>query len=293
MMGGARRLDGLSPRMRGNLAYQPAEYMAPGSIPAHAGQPQKYLDKHFAPPVYPRACGATRFREGVERRLLGLSPRMRGNPRWRRVIGKSCRSIPAHAGQPRPSPRSLYGSMVYPRACGATTSRAAFLARLAGLSPRMRGNRKRLRRQQVGCRSIPAHAGQPLPTICYGSLGQVYPRACGATSQRRPTPSAPTGLSPRMRGNHRLAPCAIAYLRSIPAHAGQPCPRCDAKLWLKVYPRACGATANSGRSHRYVDGLSPRMRGNLARSSTSCSTARSIPAHAGQPLTRYSLILQI
>ena len=89
----------------------------------------------------------------------------------------------------------------------------------------------------------------------------------------RPRP----GLSPRMRGNRGHG--------SIPAHAGEP--RCDGRgtqRWLDgVYPRACGGTRRRCRRVRpLAAGLSPRMRGNLARSAPPRRPG-SIPAHAGEP----------
>ena len=75
----------------------------------------------------------------------GLSPRVRGN---QCVTGRSSghsRSIPARAGEPHHSNDHMYMYTVYPRACGGTMYSVASLATLPGLSPRVRGNRARLR----------------------------------------------------------------------------------------------------------------------------------------------------
>ena len=75
----ATRLDGLSPRVRGNLEPDPPRLRFRGSIPACAGEPNSPDRSAGTARVYPRVCGGTAFR-GVEMtRTSGLSPRVRGN----------------------------------------------------------------------------------------------------------------------------------------------------------------------------------------------------------------------
>ena len=50
---------------------------------------------------------------------------------------------------------------VYPRVCGGTGSARMSLPRLAGLSPRVRGNLSRLSEKAQRKGSIPACAGEP------------------------------------------------------------------------------------------------------------------------------------
>ena len=50
---------GLSPRMRGNLRWDPGRSPRRGSIPAHAGEPGRYHGTAHPSRVYPRACGGT------------------------------------------------------------------------------------------------------------------------------------------------------------------------------------------------------------------------------------------
>ena len=71
-------------------------------------------------------------------------------------------------------------------------------------------------------RSIPACAGEPAPEGMFTDNATVYPRVCGGTAKRPATMSCRTGLSPRVRGNLRLAEALVANLRSIPACAGEP-----------------------------------------------------------------------
>ena len=50
----------------------------------------------------------------------------------------------------------------------------------------------------------------------------VYPHVCGGTAVTESSPKLVNGLSPRVRGNHRIAPFQDAFHRSIPACAGEP-----------------------------------------------------------------------
>ena len=133
---------GLSPRLRGNPAAQPAGRPAPGSIPAPAGEPTTCCCRARSRTVYPRACGGTKSVLGVRNRDKGLSPRLRGNHRAVSELPVEFRSIPAPAGEPTLLPRSICMGSVYPRACGGTVLSSTVNVPHGGLSPRLRGNRR-------------------------------------------------------------------------------------------------------------------------------------------------------
>ena len=152
---------GLSPRVRGNLRkYEPTDRHS-GSIPACAGEPKRQAPTREPDRVYPRVCG------GTGRPIIGLipdgtlSPRVRGN-RWRfhRYQG-SKRSIPACAGEPPSTTSAAISTAVYPRVCGGTICDRQAFTILAGLSPRVRGNRRPRHIAGQPVRSIPACAGEP------------------------------------------------------------------------------------------------------------------------------------
>ena len=71
---------GLSPRVRGNLmpTRRPTDDLR--SIPACAGEPYGAGLDHPVREVYPRVCGGTPRIPVVKIFVLGLSPRVRGNP---------------------------------------------------------------------------------------------------------------------------------------------------------------------------------------------------------------------
>ena len=176
-----KRALGLSPRMRGNHIQVTCRKCLLGSIPAHAGEPAACAPTTLASTVYPRACGGTARKLKRNPKDWGLSPRMRGNQIIARVAREVRGSIPAHAGEPTRSLRTCWLCGVYPRACGGTSAALSIFGTLAGLSPRMRGNRQ----SGVGCitglGSIPAHAGEPGGYAALDHGRGVYPRACGGT----------------------------------------------------------------------------------------------------------------
>ena len=92
------------------------------------------------------------------------------------------------------------------------------------------------------------------------------------------------GLSPRVRGNPMLRRKRHHIDGSIPARAGEPVTGFIVQPIGAVYPRACGGTGAAGDLVPGLDGLSPRVRGNLCCSLLSQMSVRSIPARAGEPL---------
>ena len=233
--------------------------------------------------VYPRACGGTIKASNILTDEMGLSPRLRGNHLAHWGDRQDLRSIPAPAGEPHLVFATPHTVPVYPRACGGTLVSLFGRPSFNGLSPRLRGNRSFLDLNTNPKGSIPAPAGEPSSGCCWDGRHRVYPSACGGTSGNiTPTWSTP-GLSPRLRGNLRRRLRATCPAGSIPAPAGEPdsC-LCKGHTGM-VYPRACGGTAAQDASYAAIDGLSPRLRGNLGRVRLVVILAGSIPAPAGEP----------
>ena len=110
---------GLSPRGRGNRAFQVPFIDRHRSIPAWAGQPLFLLRKAPGPWVYPRVGGATTAIKWGSRSMRGLSPRGRGNLGQPAALQECRGSIPAWAGQPKQPSRWQTLRRVYPRVGGA------------------------------------------------------------------------------------------------------------------------------------------------------------------------------
>ena len=213
--------------------------------------------------VYPRECGGTAEVGCVGLVIQGLSPRVRGNPRRQRQ------------GQRSPG--------VYPRECGGTCLARFFLIPSFGLSPRVRGNPSIGFFLNIGIRSIPASAGEPLIRRRWSNISPVYPRECGGTAATRTAATCPIGLSPRVRGNLAGEPQHFSGHRSIPASAGEP--NMDNRIARQepVYPRECGGTGGYGLGVGLCRGLSPRVRGNPLDAWRCGNVRGSIPASAGEP----------
>ena len=213
---------GLSPRVRGNLAYFRRAACSQGPIPACAGQPGGWPGVGGVARAYPRVCGATdmtRIDLAVD---AGLSPRVRGNPSKRLPMLRIGGPIPACAGQPMWARFRWSAWRAYPRVCGATARRSDHRQRERGLSPRVRGNQDKTAQAAVTRGPIPACAGQPDFDFHIKTLLWAYPRVCGATSYRQlPIPPIP-GLSPRVRGNLVQVADRLLRVGPIPACAGQP-----------------------------------------------------------------------
>ena len=260
-----RRGQGLSPRVRGNPVGKSGLERFQGSIPACAGEP----DRRFLPSgihaVYPRVCGGTAPLCEHRRDYRGLSPRVRGNHFQQGGAGGTARSIPACAGEPSARRGGQRYCRVYPRVCGGTFAFWRLFAPGRGLSPRVRGN---LGKWGILIRrggSIPACAGEPMSLRSYTEALAVYPRVCGGTGKHSGGVRPFVGLSPRVRGNPGDAPGRPAAGGSIPACAGEPQDEYGWRVWHWVYPRVCGGTVLRCRPGVGRNGLSPRVRGNLAR----------------------------
>ena len=194
--------NGLSPRVRGNPTLKRGGDIMDGSIPACAGEPTPSCVCSGAATVYPRVCGGTGAALRESYRHLGLSPRVRGNPAATLDRLADLGSIPACAGEPgRRTVRATLAA-VYPRVCGGTADCTSPVVPSSGLSPRVRGNRCVRAPTLSHGGSIPACAGEPVITDVEHLRPRVYPRVCGGTVWLRSLTYTPSGLSPRVRGNH-------------------------------------------------------------------------------------------
>ncbi len=249
--------------MRGNPQFGKLIIAHHGTIPAYAGKP--YISQRF-PAVYwdyPRVCGETSPCRRLPAPAWGLSPRMRGNQVHKALVCIPHGTIPAYAGKPTPPTPEANKTWDYPRVCGETRSTDTFCNRFAGLSPRMRGNRSALQALRWGQRTIPAYAGKPQSRFKLRKLNRDYPRVCGETWGFLQGLVVFLGLSPRMRGNRYSGSTLVAEQGTIPAYAGKPSWQLRKRKRKRDYPRVCGETFTHSVLAAIVEGLSPRMRGNL------------------------------
>ena len=229
-------------------------------------------------------CGGTSYPFRRAASTGGLSPRVRGNPVSECQLGVQAVSIPACAGEPGCPCSRRRPAQVYPRVCGGTIMDIPQGHSGPGLSPRVRGNRRQCGGGWPGRRSIPACAGEPVCANRQSNAAAVYPRVCGGTLLVWVRCTKRRGLSPRVRGNHRVGPPPNLEIGSIPACAGEPQPPPPASGFLWVYPRVCGGTAAAAARVISSAGLSPRVRGNPPQGLINANSVGSIPACAGEPV---------
>ena len=214
---------------------------------------------------------------------MGLSPHVRGNQsRGRGPVGEGG-SIPARAGEPPAASTTPSSMRVYPRTCGGTWDSDGDFSDQRGLSPHVRGNLPRGSASLSARGSIPARAGEPCTTCTCNRIVRVYPRTCGGTKNSKVIEDPSRGLSPHVRGNHRLLSGEPLVHGSIPARAGEPRRRTARCSLAGVYPRTCGGTSFTLCAALRRAGLSPHVRGNLGHVHDAHVGTGSIPARAGEP----------
>ena len=114
------KCSGLSPRVRGNpLSLERAPSIR-RTIPACAGEPGHETFMPLITKDYPRVCGGTGHGLNARLRMLGLSPRVRGNLSAPEAGCISEWTIPACAGEPLDILVAVSFTSDYPRVCGGT-----------------------------------------------------------------------------------------------------------------------------------------------------------------------------
>ena len=278
--------SGLSPRVRGNPPGCAGAGIPGRSIPACTGEPWVRAGVWCKSGVYPRVYGGTRCFAQQANPRRGLSPRVRGNRTWNAIGTNAWRSIPACTGEPRAHRPPVGTCSVYPRVYGGTVPDGLNRNDMAGLSPRVRGNRWRPARPPAPSGSIPACTGEPSWRIRSTAVQEVYPRVYGGTTGDRNSIAQVVGLSPRVRGNLVSGQAVGVVSGSIPACTGEPVGYLMGLGIVMVYPRVYGGTCGSSSGSIIGSGLSPRVRGNQRRPAEPIDHARSIPACTGEPHDR-------
>ncbi len=216
-----RQRSGPSPRARGSHSSCVLTSSVIGSIPACAGQSPTSDPRLDSKGVHPRVRGAVAGRASDRAGGSGPSPRARGSLRRMARHVRDLGSIPACAGQSRPSPPKHDPSRVHPRVRGAVRRPNCRARRLRGPSPRARGSLSGRTRRPRRDGSIPACAGQSSCAMMSACMMWVHPRVRGAVAAVTTATAPSKGPSPRARGSPSCAPRMARLTGSIPACAGQ------------------------------------------------------------------------
>jgi len=152
---------------------------------------------------------------------------------------------------------------------------------LKGLSPRVRGHPRPLRRPGRRPGSIPTCAGASIIESTSTLPKKVYPHVCGGIPTRKAARQTELGLSPRVRGHPVMSVPESVSMGSIPTCAGASVPSRASRSPAAVYPHVCGGIPESRSSLRLRPGLSPRVRGHLGQNARLGRRPGSIPTCAG------------
>ena len=158
------------------------------------------------------------------------------------------RFIPACAGntlRPRARPR---WRTVHPRVRGEHAPVAFARVASTGSSPRARGTQLAVDLKLSVTRFIPACAGNTCARTATGGRRAVHPRVRGEHSIAVPRTSPGCGSSPRARGTgeHRSAsPGASSRVGSSPRARGTPYPDGRIDAFLRFIPACAGNTSDS------------------------------------------------
>ena len=254
--------DGSSPRMRGTATRTTLQRPSRRFIPAHAGNRATMGSRSGPTTVHPRACGEQEMTKRKITVVSGSSPRMRGTAPAKHPTVAAKRFIPAHAGNRVPPSRSVAMTTVHPRACGEQAT----------------GRRLRLH----SGRFIPAHAGNSTTRRSLTRPAPVHPRACGEQQDGHHNLLHLVGSSPRMRGTASVGFSRSAFMRFIPAHAGNSAQARARTRDGPVHPRACGEQADTPPPGPPPIRFIPAHAGNRPiRPPLAPPPIRFIPAHAG------------
>ena len=161
-------MSGLSPCVRGNPGRRCSGPACPGTIPVCTGEPTPSSRRAWCCRDYPRVYGGTLIEEQKAMLDRGLSPCVRGNPITCSATCTSFRTIPVCTGEPPIPSRRRPWSADYPRVYGGTEAAPGAGAGAKGLSPCVRGNRRRQRAARARVGTIPVCTGEPPGWPCAG-----------------------------------------------------------------------------------------------------------------------------
>ena len=215
---------------------------------------------------------------------MGSSPRVRGEAHPSSRPRGPGRIIPAGAGRRTTSPLSPRPPPDHPRGCGEKFVMLSRSGRVAGSSPRVRGEVNSSPNGSRRAGIIPAGAGRRWAVGGHEGHAEDHPRRCGEKRAASRAARSAGGSSPRVRGEagRLIYPLAARWI--IPAGAGRRlvsrCPRPRGR----DHPRGCGEKHRRLGGHGHHPGSSPRVRGEEAVFPAEVEAVGIIPAGAGRRL---------
>ena len=231
--------------------------------------------------VHPRVGGEHLLKRAEAGLNAGSSPRGRGTQDANNLIHHPLRFIPAWAGNTWRKQKIPRVNTVHPRVGGEHLINCIQPTLGFGSSPRGRGTLDASPVALTINRFIPAWAGNTSSNELAPLAETVHPRVGGEHRFPQPRLWFVSGSSPRGRGTRRRRDMHCPIQRFIPAWAGNTTEYPSASLPKSVHPRVGGEHCERAPHQHLPPGSSPRGRGTLRAGTAPASSARFIPAWAG------------
>ena len=238
-----RDVLGSSPLARGTLVATEGEAQVTRFIPARAGNTGRGRRAATHRSVHPRSRGEHLLTAAATAWLIGSSPLARGTLPPSHCLRGFGRFIPARAGNTDPDPERGWGFPVHPRSRGEHRQPERLAGAPIGSSPLARGTLALAVVLSAGQRFIPARAGNTSRPLRTRADPPVHPRSRGEHSCSFGGRANSTGSSPLARGTPAAHRADRAYLRFIPARAGNTARSASPRATGSVHPRSRGEHA--------------------------------------------------
>ena len=170
---------------------------------------------------------------------------------------------------------------VHPRWRGEQADGCRFSIDVSGSSPLARGTGRCRRRIRIGCRFIPAGAGNRKSAMPSSEQTSVHPRWRGEQFSSASAPLGKAGSSPLARGTGYRQFAGHVTFRFIPAGAGNRHIIFLDTCWASVHPRWRGEQGVPALPWSTRRGSSPLARGTVLHAPRFSLIFRFIPAGAG------------
>ena len=177
----------------------------------------------------------------VHWRVMGPSPRIRGESPCQGGGDSARRTIPANTGR--------------------MVGRVSMGHQRSGPSPRIRGECAEVLGETIPLGTIPANTGRISTHWQHCHSSWDHPREYGENPVDRIGSSKTMGPSPRIRGEYCMHNSTCASPRTIPANTGRMAPFSRASASLSDHPREYGENQRLAVSSAQTGGPSPRIRG--------------------------------
>ena len=169
---------------------------------------------------HPHACGDKCLNAFLTFLRGGSSPRVWGQAKKLSRSGRTGRIIPTRVGTRTEITVMLTELEDHPHACGDKNVFSLYSLNIVGSSPRVWGQDKRIKNENVSTRIIPTRVGTRRKHSAKYPSSQDHPHACGDKIRLLAKHFLPLGSSPRVWGQVVLSAKNTSPIRDHPHACG-------------------------------------------------------------------------